>query len=126
MLHSNNFNVYCTDRIYPRDTKSMENLARYIIRASFLQERMNYVRQEYMVIYKSKDGINTRQFDATYFIASLCSHIPNMSEQTVKYYGFYSNVCRGRRKRQKEDNSDFIIAGDEHTKEFHCPTNTLL
>ena len=31
------FNVYCSQRIYPRETKSMENLARYIIRASFWQ-----------------------------------------------------------------------------------------
>jgi len=29
------FNVYCGDRIYPRRADSMENLARYIIRASF-------------------------------------------------------------------------------------------
>jgi len=29
------FNVYCTERIYPRSATSMENLARYIIRASF-------------------------------------------------------------------------------------------
>ena len=34
----------------------------------------------------------------------------------VRYFGFYSNVCRGKRKRQKEDNADFIIGGDEHTK----------
>jgi hypothetical protein len=42
----------------------MENLARYIIRASFSQERMNYVREESRIIYKSKDGINTKEFDA--------------------------------------------------------------
>ena len=29
------FNVYCGERIYPGSTQSMENLARYIIRASF-------------------------------------------------------------------------------------------
>jgi hypothetical protein len=35
--HHTGFNVYCTERIYPRYAQSMENLARYIIRASFLQ-----------------------------------------------------------------------------------------
>jgi len=40
------FNVYCTERIYPRDTKSMENIARYIIRASFSVERLNYIRDD--------------------------------------------------------------------------------
>jgi hypothetical protein len=34
----------------------MENLARYIIRASFSQERMSYIEQGSKVIYKSKDG----------------------------------------------------------------------
>ncbi len=82
---------------------------RYIIRASFSQERMNYVREESRVIYKSKDGVSTRQFDAVDFIASLCSHIPNMGEQMVRYLGFYSNVCRGRRKRQNSDGEDLLL-----------------
>jgi hypothetical protein len=34
----------------------MENLARYIIRASFSQERMTYLHYEGKVIYQSKDG----------------------------------------------------------------------
>jgi len=33
--HHSGFNVYCSDRIYPRRAQSIENLARYIIRASF-------------------------------------------------------------------------------------------
>ena len=66
---------------------------------------------------KSKDGTNTSQFDAVDFIASLASHIPNMGEQTVRYFGYYSNVCRGRRKRQKEDELDYcIIADNQYTK----------
>ena len=35
--------------------KSMENLARYIIRASFSQVRMSYQRESRQVRYKSKD-----------------------------------------------------------------------
>jgi hypothetical protein len=34
----------------------MGTLARYIIRASFSQEWMTYIREESKVIYKSKDG----------------------------------------------------------------------
>ena len=77
---------------------------------------MNYVREESMVIYKLKDGTNTRQFDAVYFIASLASHIPNMGEQMIRYFGYYSNVLRGRRKRQNCDGADFIITDDEYIK----------
>ena len=49
--------------IYPRETQSMENIARYIIRASFSQERMNYMVNESKVIYKSKNGNDTKEFD---------------------------------------------------------------
>jgi len=72
----------------------MENLARYIIRASFSQERMSYVREDLKVIYKSKDKTDSKEFDATDFIASLASHIPNMGEQTVRYYG----LCKALHK----------------------------
>ena len=34
----------------------------------FLKERMNYVREESMVIYKSKDGKNTKDFGALDFL----------------------------------------------------------
>jgi len=50
------FNVFCGPRLQPRDEKAMENLARYIIRASFSQERMTYIPAESKVIYQSKDG----------------------------------------------------------------------
>jgi len=42
----------------------MENLARYIIRASFSQERMTYVPEESKVSYQSKDGKHEKIFDA--------------------------------------------------------------
>ncbi len=48
------FNVFCGKRIYPGDETAMENLARYIIRASFSQERMTYLRDESKVVYQAK------------------------------------------------------------------------
>ena len=42
----------------------MENLARYIIRASFSQERMSYAPEKARVIYQSKDGKEEKIFDA--------------------------------------------------------------
>ena len=38
------FNVFCGKRIYSGDETAIENLARYIIRASFSQERMTYLQ----------------------------------------------------------------------------------
>ena len=56
--------MFCGNRISPDDETAMENLARYIIRASFSQERMQYLDQEAKVVYTSKDGKATKVFDA--------------------------------------------------------------
>ena len=34
-----------------------------------------------------------------------CSHIPNRGEQMVRYYGYYSNVARGKRKEAGTDDA---------------------
>ena len=62
----------------------MENLARYILRASFSQERMTYLPETAQVIYKAKAGKDKEQkvFDALEWLAAtrdlqvMCSHIP--------------------------------------------------
>ena len=56
------FNVYCGKAIWPHNEDGLENLARYIIRASFSQERMTYIAANdssdgvATVIYQSKGG----------------------------------------------------------------------
>ncbi len=35
--------MYCGNAIWPHNEEGLENLARYIIRASFSQERMTYI-----------------------------------------------------------------------------------
>lgn len=37
------------------------------------------------------------------WLANLCSHIPNRGEQMVRYYGYYSNVSRGKRQKESSD-----------------------
>jgi hypothetical protein len=63
------FNVYCSERIYPRLAHSMENPTGYIIRASFSSERLNSTTSKSRVIYRSKDGNTTKEFNAVDFIA---------------------------------------------------------
>ena len=100
------FHVFCGKRIFPKDQTSLENLARYIIRASFSQERMRYLADEGTVIYAAKDGNDKKAFDASEWLAAMCSRVPNRGEQMVRYYGWYSNFLRG--KRQKKDSADLI------------------
>ena len=49
--HHSGFHVHVGERIRPEDEKGLENLARYIIRACFSQERMVYIPME-----ESTDG----------------------------------------------------------------------
>jgi len=71
------FNVFCGSRIRPNDEKAMDNLARYIVRASFSQERMTYLPEKSKVLYQSKDGKEEKAFDALEWLAAACSLLPN-------------------------------------------------
>jgi hypothetical protein len=113
------FNVFCGPRIQPGDQQAMENLARYIIRASFSQERMTYIPEESKVSYQSKDGKEEKVFDALEWLAAMCSHVPNKGEQMVRYYGYYSNVSRGKRQKEDQDNLiPSILEPDGSSKEY--------
>ena len=68
-----------------------------------LGQGMTYIPDESEVIYRSKDGTEEKVFDALEWLAAMCSHVPNKGEQMVRYYGYYSNVSRGKRKREDQD-----------------------
>jgi len=113
------FNVFCGPRIQPGDQQAMENLARYIIRASFSQERMAYIEEESKVSYQSKDGKEEKVFDALEWLAAMCSHVPNKGEQMVRYYGYYSNVSRGKRQKENQDSLiPYILEPGGSSKEY--------
>ena len=63
----------------------MENLARYIIRASFSQERIQYLAEPSKVVYRAKGGTEEKVFDALEWLAAICSHISDRGEQVVRY-----------------------------------------
>jgi len=115
------FNVYCGKAIWPHNEEGLENLARYIIRASFSKERMAYVAAQdtpdgiAKVIYQSKDAKTTKTFDALDWPRQRtagCKHSPNWSPifptkanpaDRRDSYGFYSNKSRGLRKKAGTD-----------------------
>ena len=57
-------------------------------------------------------------FDALEWLAAMCSHVPNKGKQMVRYYGYYSNVSRGKRKKQDQDKwIPCILEPDESSPE---------
>ena len=41
--------------------------------------------------------------DALEWLAAMGSHVPNKGEQMVRYYGYYSTMARGTRKKSDQD-----------------------
>ncbi len=99
------FNIHNQVKIRSQDSRGRENLAQYILRSPFSQEKMTYREESKAVLYrtKMKPGVkkNFAVFPVLDWIATLTTHIPNKGEQLVRYYGYYSNVSRGKRKKEK-------------------------
>ncbi|MBW1852075.1 MAG: transposase [Deltaproteobacteria bacterium] len=73
------FNVFCGPKIQPGDENDMESLSRYIVRASFSQERMTYyVPEEAKVVYKSKDRKQEKIFDSLEWLAAMCCQLQHI------------------------------------------------
>lgn len=70
---------------------------------------MKYFPDKSMVTYGSKYGKKVAEFDPFEWMAALVSHIPDKGEQTVRYYGSYSNVTRGRLKKEDGEHQYHII-----------------
>jgi len=97
------------------------NLARYIIRASFSQERMTYIKEESKVSYQSKDGTEEKVFDALEWLAAMCSHVPNKGEQMVRNDGYYSNASRGKPRSTEKNWASLIQNIYEPAEPLTCP-----
>ena len=66
---------------------------------------MTYRQDSKTVLYRTKMKPGAKKnfaiFPVLDWIATLTAHIPNKGEQLVRYYGYYSNVSRGKRKKEK-------------------------
>jgi len=47
--------------------------------------------------------IGEKVFDALDRLAAMCSHVHDKGKQMVKYYGYYSNCSRGKRREKSRD-----------------------
>jgi len=90
-------------------------LAEYILRAPFSQQKLRYHATSRPVIYRSKMHPvlkrNFEVFPVLDWIAAVTAHIPNQGEHLVRYYGWYSNVIRGKRKKTEESAQPGSSAG---------------
>lgn len=70
------------------------------------------------VVYTSKDRKSRKVFNALDWLDRLTTHIPGRYEQTVRYYGWYSNKSRGMRKKTGTDDTiPAVMPNDMSSKE---------
>jgi hypothetical protein len=71
------------------------------------------------VIYSSKDGSARKTFEVMDWLAHLVTHIPDRYEQTVRYYGYYSNKSiELRKKAETDDDIPVIMKSEVSSKEW--------
>ena len=104
----------------------MERLARYIMRPPISLERMSWEGSG-EVCYRRKRGhenagLGKREaevFDPAEFLARVIMHVPEPRRHLVRYYGWYSNVSRGRRRKAEAENGK--VGGTERCHPLEAP-----
>ena len=82
------------------DAAGRQRLAEYLLRAPLALDKMHWNAATRTVLYRSARSWHTKRnyeiFAGADLIAALAEHIPEKSNQLIRYYGRYSNNCRGR------------------------------
>ena len=99
------------DLIAADNHNGRKRLAEYLLRHPFSLQKITWNATSKTVIYRSKRHHNTKRnfeiFKAPDFIGAALLHLPPKGQQTVRYYGVYSNKTRGR----VAEKSPSLIAG---------------
>jgi hypothetical protein len=111
------FSVHNRVWVEPEDQPAVERLARYIMRPPISLERMAW-DGEGEVRYRRKrghegsalGGREVEAFDPAEFLARVIMHIPEPRRHLVRYYGWYSNVSRGKRRKAEAEKGEFGVA----------------
>ncbi|MFC1529694.1 transposase zinc-binding domain-containing protein [Gemmatimonadota bacterium] len=96
------FDVYVGEPVAPDDQRTLEHVARYLLRAPVSLERMRYDPQAARVTILPLSGEQggVVELEALEFIARLILHIPDVRERQVLYYGAYANASRLRARQR--------------------------
>jgi hypothetical protein len=111
------FSVHNRVRAEPEDQAAVERLARYIMRPPISLDRMSWDGAG-EVRYRRKrghegSGLNeceVEAFDPAEFLARVIMHIPEPRRHLVRYYGWYSNVSRGKRRKAAAESGEPGVA----------------
>jgi len=113
------FSVHNDVRLAAGDTKALEALVRYMMRPTVGLARLLRQPDQEQVLYFPKLAGHDRavtapeRIDSLEFVARVVAQIPEPRRHSVRDYGRYSNVARGKRKRACQEN-ELACAGCRH------------
>jgi hypothetical protein len=99
------FSVHAAVRIEGRSEAG--RLGRYGIRCPLVLQRLEWNEATAEVVYSARpahrDGVgaSVARWDVLEFLAQVLDHLPEPSQQLVRYWGWYSNASRGRRRKRQ-------------------------
>jgi len=98
------FSVHNGVRVGADDAAGRKQLAQYMLRAPFSLEKMIYLPETGMVMYRSHMHKSLKRnfqlMPGAQWLEMLCRHVPDRFEHLVRYVGWYSTRCRGERARK--------------------------
>jgi hypothetical protein len=103
------FSVHNQVRLAAGDSKALEALVRYMMRPAVSLARLRLRPAQDQVLYFPKPADHDRaaaapeRIDALEFVARVLAQIPEPRRHLVRYYGRYSNVARGKRKKAHQE-----------------------
>ena len=106
-FHHPGFSAYEGEGVSAGDSAARERLASYLVHAPFSLARLHYDRDAGTVTYDPRPLSRSHllspareRFTPLDALAALTAFIPEKGQQIVRYYGYYSNKARGKRRGQ--------------------------
>lgn len=100
------FSVFSAEPLMGDDRNARLFLARYLKKCPVALSRMNIVEQggKTLIEYTRKldDGEELRKFSPLEFLAELSVHVPNIWEQTTRFFGHYASRTRGKLRVERK------------------------
>jgi len=90
------------------DRQGAVRLGRYMIRCPIVLERLAWDEGAGQVVCRSRPARRSGPFpaearwDVLEFLARVVDHVPEPSQQMVRYWGYYANAARGKRRKAAE------------------------
>jgi hypothetical protein len=99
-------------------------LGRYMIRCPIVLKRLHWDQRTGEVLYRGRPSRRAgsspaeARWDVLGFLARVVDHVPEPSQQMVRYWGYYANAARGNRRRATLAGDTTPTSGRQDDDEF--------